>query len=128
MMERLPRLEVSVQVNGERLQPRQPGLVTVQQDRQTTVTVSLTRRSRPGKEGLRVHSPKFPKPKDEVWLLVIGNPETRELVALKRVGGVRGSVKHSLVLSPDQAGRLDYALYVMSDCYLGLDQQFSLPL
>ena len=105
-MERLPRLEVSVQVNGERLQPRQPGLVTVQQDRQTTVTVSLTRRNRPGKEGLRVHSPKFPKPKDEAWLLVIGNPETRELVALKRVGGVRGSVKHSLVLSPDQASVL----------------------
>ena len=128
VMERLPRLEVSLQVNGEKLRSRQPCPVTVQQERQTTVTVSLTRRNRPGKEGLRVHSPKFPKPKDEAWILVIGNPQTRELVALKRVGGVRSSVKHSLVLSPDQAGRLDLALYIMSDCYLGLDQQFSLPL
>ena len=41
---------------------------------------------------------------------------------------MRSSVKHSLVLSPERAGRLDYSLYVMSDCYLGLDQQFSLPL
>ena len=130
VMERLPRLEVSLQVNGERLQTGgQSGLrVKVQQDRETTVTVSLARRNRPGKEGLRVHSPKFPKPKDEAWILVIGNPETRELLALKRVGGVRGRVRHSLVVSPDQAGRLDLALYVMSDCYLGLDQQFSLPL
>ena len=30
--------------------------------------------------------------------------------------------------SPNTKTRLDYALYVMSDCYLGLDQQFSLPL
>ena len=128
VMERLPRLEVSLQVNGERLNTRQPGLVKVQQDRQTTLTVGLSRSNRPGREGIRVHSPRFPKAKDEAWLLVVGNPQTRELLALKRVGGVRGRVKHSLVLSPDQAGRQDCVLYVMSDCYLGLDQQFSLPL
>ena len=75
-----------------------------------------------------MHSPKFSKHKDEAWILVVGDPETRELVALKRVGGVRGRVRHSLVVSPERVGRLGLSLYVMSDCYLGLDHQFALPL
>ena len=41
---------------------------------------------------------------------------------------VRGRVRHSLVVSPERVGRLGLSLYVMSDCYLGLDQQFALPL
>ena len=59
---------------------------------------------------------------------MVGDPETRELLALKRVGGVRGKVVHNLVISPERTGSLDLAVYVMSDCYLGLDQKFSLPL
>ena len=53
---------------------------------------------------------------------------TRELMALKRVSGVRGEVSHGLVLSPEEAGQLPLSLYIMSDCYLGLDQQYTLPL
>ena len=128
VMERLPRLEVSLQLNGESLNTRQPSPVRVWQGRETTLTVGLSRRNKPGRQGLTVHSPRFPKHKDEAWLVVVGDPQTRELLALKRVGGVRDRVKHSLVLSPDQVGRQDLVLYVMSDCYLGLDQQFSLPL
>ena len=41
---------------------------------------------------------------------------------------MRGKVVHNLVISPERTGSLDLAVYVMSDCYLGLDQQFSLPL
>ena len=47
---------------------------------------------------------------------------------LDLVGGLRGRVRHSLVVSPERVGRLGLSLYVMSDCYLGLDQQFALPL
>ena len=60
--------------------------------------------------------------------MMIGNPVTRELLALKRVGGVRGSVTHSLVLVPEEVGKVQLSLYLMSDCYLGLDQQYTLPL
>ena len=49
---------------------------------------------------------------------MIGNPVTRELLALKRVGGVRGSVTHGLVLTLEEEGRHDLCLYIMSDCYL----------
>ena len=52
----------------------------------------------------------------------------RELVALKRIGPVRGSSKFSLVLCPEEEGEVDYSVYVMSDSYMGLDQQYTLPL
>ena len=127
---RLPIIQVRVEVGGQRLdlasQQQQP--VTVRQHSEVTVSVSLRRANRPGKEGLKAHSPKFPKPKDEAWLLVLGDPATRELLALKRVGGVRGAASHALVLTPERAGRLELSLYLMSDCYLGLDQQYSIPL
>ena len=38
-------------------------------------------------------APKFPKPKDEGWFLILGDVENRELLALKRVPfvGARGN-------------------------------------
>ena len=69
------------------------------------------------------------KAKEEGWVLLVGDPCSRELVALKRVGAVRGSSKVSLVLDPgEQQGARDFCLYVVSDGYQGLDQQYSLPL
>ena len=69
------------------------------------------------------------KAKDEGWVLLVGDPCSRELVALKRVGAVRGSSRVSLVLEPgEQQGPRDFCLYVVSDSYQGLDQQYSLPL
>lgn len=129
-LQRMPVLQVDVEVGGQRLElaSSTQTWVPVRQHSEVTVTVNMKRLNRPGKEGLKVYSPKFPKPKDESWLLVIGNPVTRELMALKRVSGVRGSVSHSLVLSPEEAGRVPLSLYVMSDSYLGLDQQYTLPL
>jgi activating signal cointegrator complex subunit 3 len=40
---------------------------------------------------LKVHSPRFPRGKDEGWFLTLGCIETGELMALKRVSAVRGS-------------------------------------
>jgi activating signal cointegrator complex subunit 3 len=54
--------------------------------------------------------------------------DNRELAALKRVGPIRSSTTLSLVVNPMDIGRVFYTLYIMSDKYQGLDQQYQLPL
>ncbi len=76
-----------------------------------------------------MHSPRFPKPKDEGWFLILGEIETKEVLALKRVGFIRGRTNAQLAFyTPETKGRVIYTLYVMSDSYLGLDQQFDVCL
>jgi len=75
----------------------------------------------------RAYAPRFQKPKDEGWIIVIGDVESSEVVAVKRVGYVRNrSHAQITLLTPDKIGRVIYTLYLMSDCYLGLDQQYDL--
>ena len=40
------------------------------------------------KKDSKAHAPRFPKPKDEGWILVLGEVEVKEVIALKRVGSV----------------------------------------
>jgi activating signal cointegrator complex subunit 3 len=81
------------------------------------------------KSDTRAHAPRFPKPKDEGWILVVGEVESREVIAVKRVGYVRhrSSIQLALV-TPDLPGRAIYTLYLMSDAHLGLDQQYDVCL
>ena len=55
--------------------------------------------------------------------------DTGDVIALKRVGLIRRHQKVSLAFyTPEELGRKIYTLYVMSDCYLGLDQQYDINL
>ena len=133
VVKRLPSMTVRVEVDGEKVQlgrPRegQTRWIMVNSGAEVTISVTMRRVNRLGKEGVKVHAPKYPKPKDEGWVVVVGSPDTRELYALKRVGAVRGSTTFNLVLSPTELGRMFFTLYVMSDSYQGLDQQYQLPL
>lgn len=80
---------------------------------QMSVTVDLVRLNRPGREGTRVFAPKFSKPKEEGWIIVLGTTENRELVALKRVGSVVRHSRQTLLITPEKPGRVIYTLYVM---------------
>ena len=81
------------------------------------------------KTDTKAHTPKFPKPKDEGWFLVIGDVESKELVALKRVPCIRSkSTVQMAVYMPETTGRVIYTVYLMSDSYLGLDQQYDICL
>ena len=58
-------------------------------------------------------------------MLVLGEPDSGELVALKRVGAGRGRCAAPLAFrTPAEPGRRVYTLYLLSDSYLGLDQQY----
>nr|XP_045603528.1 activating signal cointegrator 1 complex subunit 3-like [Procambarus clarkii] len=101
--------------------------IEVHADQEYTLTVNLHRVNR--SRDLRVHAPKFTKPKDEGWFVVLGNADSGELLALKRVPPVRGRSTHMLSFrTPQTPGNGVLTLYVMSDSYLGLDQQYDIPL
>ncbi|XP_022375871.1 activating signal cointegrator 1 complex subunit 3 [Enhydra lutris kenyoni] len=82
-----------------------------------------------GKQDSHAVTPRFPKLKDEGWFLILGEVDKRELIALKRVGYVRNHHVVSISFyTPELPGRYIYTLYLMSDCYLGLDQQYDIHL
>ncbi|EDV24592.1 uncharacterized protein TRIADDRAFT_25989 [Trichoplax adhaerens] len=106
--------------------------ISVCSDREYTLQINLHRlmfkRQRDRDIG-KAYAPRFPKAKDEGWLLILGDTEKRELLALKRVSYV--SRKLTTMISfctPEFEGRYIYTLYLLSDSYLGLDQQFDIKL
>ena len=77
----------------------------------------------------RAHAPKFPKTKDEGWWVLIGEVDTGEVLALKRLGYLRSKTTTTLAFStPEEPCRKIYSLFLISDCYLGLDQQHDMCL
>lgn len=72
---------------------------------------------------------RFPKPKDESWFLTIGNQENGELIGLKRINYKSSRSSHHLVLNaPSKMGRIIYTIYLISDGYIGFDQQYNIQL
>lgn len=52
-------------------------------------------------------APHWPKPKDEGWIITLGQLETGELWALKRVAFVKSQLKANIVfVSPETVGKL----------------------
>lgn len=74
-----------------------------------------------------VYAPHFPKQKDESWWLVLGDPQHSELIALKRIMFIGKQSNTTLTFDlPEKQGQYTYQLYLISDSYLGLDQQYSI--
>ncbi|XP_076445059.1 activating signal cointegrator 1 complex subunit 3-like isoform X3 [Babylonia areolata] len=148
VLDRLPRIEVQMSVKGwwegQSEQISKPISITnnggrrvdsdwvqVHADQEYVLHISLQRinTARTKKSDTKAYTPRFPKPKDEGWVLVVGSVEAQEVVALKRITNIRGRINTQLALfTPETPGRVIYTLYVMSDSYLGLDQQYDLCL
>jgi len=72
----------------------------------------------------RAFTPRFPKLKDEAWWLVLGNTSTSELYALKRVSFSDRLATHmELPSTPNTTQGMK--LILVSDCYLGFEQEHS---
>ncbi|GIL81339.1 hypothetical protein Vretifemale_10405, partial [Volvox reticuliferus] len=78
----------------------------------------------------RVYAPRFPKVKEEGWYVVVGDTSTRELLALRRVGlEARATVRLRLPTHNGAGVTLRrVTVYLLSDSYLGLDQQYDVVL
>ncbi|XP_077383335.1 activating signal cointegrator 1 complex subunit 3 isoform X2 [Festucalex cinctus] len=104
----------------------------VHADQEYVLQVSL-RRINQGqqrrKQDSKAQAPRFPKVKDEGWFLVIGEVDHKALLAVKRIGYVRNHTTASVAFfTPEKTGKCIYTLYLMSDSYLGLDQQYDIHL
>lgn len=129
--------------------------ITVRRNEEYTLTIGLKRMN--NSKTFKAHCPRFLKGKDESWFLILGDIQNRELWALKRVSGINNQQRyHQLQFTtPDSLGKLinlsitcvsypyeffkirfwifisglmKLTFYLISDCYIGLDQQYSICL
>ncbi|KAI9311054.1 Sec63 Brl domain-containing protein [Dichotomocladium elegans] len=91
------------------------------------VKVQLEREGDDDEEVGPVVAPFFPQKKDEGWWIVIGDPSTKTLFAIKRV-----TLAHRLTAKLDfiapKAGHHNLKLYLMSDSYNGCDQEVDIEI
>jgi len=88
------------------------------------LTIHLNRVSKYPSKG--AYTPKFPKQKEEGWWVILGDPTTGELMALRRVNCQGKSTAKLSFDIPEEKGSYCYYLYLMCDVYLGLDQQYEI--
>ncbi|KAL1529400.1 hypothetical protein AB1Y20_000349 [Prymnesium parvum] len=114
---RYPNIDLSFEVeDADEVSSGDPVSVTVQLQRESEET-----------RVPKVFAPHFPKEKEEGWWLVVGDPKTNSLLCLKRISLVQNA-KVKLDFTAPEAGEYSYTLYLMSDSYLGCDQEYELPL
>lgn len=113
---RYPNVEVDYKVSSKAVQGES-----------STIIVTLTREQEEEQQVGPVIAPFYPTQKDEGWWLVVGDPKTKALLAIKRV---HMQLQHTLSLEfvPETAGKQEYVLYFMCDSYLGVDQEFEFQL
>ncbi|KAL9604838.1 MAG: hypothetical protein Q9219_000286 [cf. Caloplaca sp. 3 TL-2023] len=68
-----------------------------------------------------VHAPFYPQGKMENWWLVVGEEKTKNLLAIKRVT-IGRQMEMKLEYVVPSAGYHELTLYLMSDSYVGVDQ------
>lgn len=101
-----------------KIQRRRPG-----SDKSPSLNVRLEKINSHRKSS-RAFVPRFPKIKDEAWWLVLGNTSTSELYALKRVSFSDRLVTH-MELPSSLSAVQGMKLVLVSDCYLGFEQEYS---
>lgn len=106
------------------------------EDEEYVINLDIYRanKSKRSSKDSKAYAPKYPKPKDENWVVILGAncqlESNHELVGLKRLNNLRSQqnthvlFKTPLIEENPQFDLYDLSIYVMSDVYLGLDQQF----
>ncbi|KAF5776704.1 putative RNA helicase [Helianthus annuus] len=89
-------------------------VVTLERDLEGTTDVGL------------VDAPRYPKAKEEGWWVVVGDTESNEVLANRRVYLQRKSrVELDNITAPSEPGEKRLTLYLMCDSYVGCDQEYS---
>ncbi|XP_075100776.1 DExH-box ATP-dependent RNA helicase DExH14 [Nicotiana tabacum] len=73
----------------------------------------------------KAFTPRYPKVKDEAWWLVLCNTSASELYALKRVS-FSGRLQTNMDLPSVLTNFQGIKLILVSDCYLGFEQEYSI--
>lgn len=105
-------LEFEVE-DPENLHAGEPSFLNIQIDREDDEEEEVD---------LVVHAPFYPAKKMENWWLVVGDEGTKTLLAIKRVT-VGKQLKVKLEFTVPTPGKHDLKLFLMSDSYVGVDQE-----
>jgi len=132
---RYPDINVAHQVAtpAEEIKAGEPVTVMVQLERERNEEeeegIDTEKGGGEGAKELRpVDAPRYPGRKDENWWLVVGDPSTNTLYAIKRVAlGMKSKVKLDF-MAPSAPGEVELTLFFMCDSYMGCDQEFEIPL
>ena len=76
----------------------------------------------------KVVSKTFPKDKVESWWLVLGDPVNNRLYTVKRTTLAETASLNLDSYAPEDPGEYGLKLYLMSDSYLGVDQEFDVKI
>jgi pre-mRNA-splicing helicase BRR2 len=71
-----------------------------------------------------VIAPFFPKPKDENWWLVVGQPDSKQLHSIKRLTLQRQYQCTLEFTAPNEPGEYTFKLLFMCDSWVGCDQEY----
>ena len=73
-----------------------------------------------------VHSEYFPRLKEEVWWLIVGDTNNNILKTIKRVNFYKGIKINLDFEAPEEVGKYNYSVYLFCDSWIGCDQDESI--
>lgn len=112
IVSKLPRVQFQCQTNKHEYEPGQ----------EVTIRCRFKRFSG---HHTKIYAPKWPKAKLEGWFVIVGCEEDEKLYACKRIRVEHRWKSSSLKFeAPEAPGKATYQVYMLSDSYLGLDQQY----
>jgi len=114
--EAFPDIELNYQVSTKEAEWEEPVQVQVLLERKSTGNPH------------NVQSQCFPGQKSEVWWLCVGDTESNELLAIKRVNLLQKTKSLLEFSAPPRNGKHILTLYFMCDSYLGADQEYTFEL
>jgi pre-mRNA-splicing helicase BRR2 len=122
---RYPNIDMSYAIQGGGETESSP----VVKGEPVTLGISLEREDATGgmDEGARlgtVYSSHFPKQRTEGWWVVIGDVAKNVLLGIKRVSFSKQSSIQVTFDAPSAPGQHELSIYLMSDSYIGCDQEY----
>jgi len=124
-LERVPLVDIkwSMVPIDERNQPLEDELL--EEGGEAQLVVSLRRVNACNSKNILMSN--FPKAKEVGWFLIVANPDTEEVICLKRVTFKRLTQKNLIVVLPNDF-ETPLQIMLVSDSYIGLDQSYVVDL
>lgn len=67
------------------------------------------------------------KEKTADWVVILGEKDSGQVLSVNHLTAVQGDrVMRMNFVTPDKRGRCYISLFVMSDCFLGIDQELQI--
>lgn len=98
------------------------GDIVVQVHLQRNLQKALPKTELKGMTLGHVYAPRYPDAKEEAWWLLIGDIEEDSLLAMKKFS-LQDSSDVELRFAAPASGKKSYQLYMISDSYMGFDQE-----